>query len=255
MSNVPNQPPLEEASGPSRDMATLIEVIKTEGRAYRGEEQREDRGKKFREWVTIALLAATLIAVFWQVHEMIRVYGPVRDQAEASKKSADAATRSLVQAQRAWVGPLNAALTAEPTVGKPIEATIQYQNTGREPASDFIYDVQALSVAKDEDQNGGAVAMLQTYMNACEGAKDWKGGSVIYPTSNAFGSGYSLSIKSKDDFVDEAMTKGDKLVIVQGCFLYRSFDVPRHSYFCYFYQPGNGKISNLNICRTGHHAD
>jgi hypothetical protein len=66
----------------------LIKTIESEGRAYRKEEQDEDRGKKRREWVTIALIALTFIAVCYQVYEMIKVYEPIREQAEASKIAA-----------------------------------------------------------------------------------------------------------------------------------------------------------------------
>jgi hypothetical protein len=72
--------------------------------------------------LTVAMLGLTMIGVFWQVHEMIEAYGPIRDQAiatgesaEATGRAADAATKSaeggeksLVLSQRAWVGPSNA---------------------------------------------------------------------------------------------------------------------------------------------------
>jgi hypothetical protein len=92
-------------------------------------------------------------------------------------------------------------------------------------------------------------------MAECEKVTEWQGGSVIYPSTASLGGGYTLNSKTGDDFVDEAAAKGDKLVIVQGCFLYRSFEAPRHSYFCYFYKQGMTKIQNLNICTSGHHAD
>jgi hypothetical protein len=78
--------------GPSADFAALIDAITAEGRAYRKEEQREDRGKKFREWITIVLIALTFGAVSLQVHEMIKVYEPIREQAKAATDQAAAAT-------------------------------------------------------------------------------------------------------------------------------------------------------------------
>src|SRR5262245_65368220 len=54
-------------------------------------EKREDRWENFREWVTVALLICTTIGVFLQVHEMIKVYGPIREQALANQESAAAA--------------------------------------------------------------------------------------------------------------------------------------------------------------------
>src|SRR5262245_56475078 len=61
-----------------KNFAQLIAAIRGEGAAERAEEQREDRGKKFREWTTIILIALTFIAVCWQVHEMIKVYEPIK---------------------------------------------------------------------------------------------------------------------------------------------------------------------------------
>ena len=170
----------------SANFAALIEIIRVEGRAYRREEQREDRGKKIREWITIGLLACTLSAVGWQVREMIKVYDPISKQAEASKEAADAATkqsensdRALVQAQRAWVGPQNAAFVAEPAVGKPIETSIAYQNSGHEPALAFTYFIESFAIGTDQTSDQKATAEIQKYMQACKERKDWVGGSVI----------------------------------------------------------------------------
>src|SRR5690348_3124680 len=80
-------------SRPSADLSALIDVIREEGHAYRKEEQLEDSGKKVREWITIGLIALTLIAVGWQVYEMVKVYEPIKAQAEASQRAAEAATK------------------------------------------------------------------------------------------------------------------------------------------------------------------
>jgi hypothetical protein len=111
-------------NGPSADFVALIETITAEGRAYRKEEQREDRGKKFREWVTIILIGMTFGAVCYQVYEMIKVYEPIKDQAKAAteqataagiqaenaKQSVATARDSMIAAQRAWVGPISASI-------------------------------------------------------------------------------------------------------------------------------------------------
>ncbi|MGB7698488.1 MAG: hypothetical protein WBL57_04140 [Methylovirgula sp.] len=233
----------DHAKSLSADFVALIEAIKAEGRAYRREEQQEDSAKRFREWITIVLLACTLTAVGWQVHEMIKVYGPIRDQANAEKTAADAATKqsansekTLVESQRAWVGPINASIAAEPTIGKPVEITITYQNTGHEPALGFTYLVETFLTTADEVARGITQKRLATYMQECKKVNQWIAGSVVYPTVGF--SSYSLNSKSRDDLVDDAFTKGNKVMFVEGCFVYRTFDMPRHSYFCYFYTPG-----------------
>lgn len=266
MQQKPNGEPEQEPTDknvknrPSADFAALIDAITAEGRAYRAEEKREDKGKGFREWITIILLGATMAGIFWQVYEMVHVYGPIRDQAEASKKSADAAAkqaessdRALMEAQRAWVGPRTASFTAEPAIGKPIEIAIEYQNTGREPALGFIYMADSFSISAKEADSG--IGRIKDYMAACKNVKDWNGGSVVYPGTSGFSTGYTFFSKTKENFVDDAIVKGKKVIILQGCFLYRTFNLPRHSYFCYFYKQGFTKIQNLNICQSGHDAN
>jgi hypothetical protein len=262
---------------PSADFTALIHAIKREGAAYRKEEQREDRGKKIREWVTIVLIACTFGAVCWQVREMVKVYDPIQRQAEAAQKSAEAAViaaeaaktqtdaisrqaqttaEANIESQRAWVGPENASFSIEPTIGKPIDIVIQYQNTGRSPAFVFRYFADPFPSTVAQQNDGTTDKLLNQYLTECKNLNEWQGGSVIYPiTGGLGGGGYSLTLKTKEDFADEAMTKGDTMAVIRGCFVYQSFKLPRHSYFCFFYKQGQTKIQNLNICPTWHYAD
>ena len=86
----------EKPEGLSADFAELIDTITQEGQATRAEEKREDDMKQTREWLTIALLIATVVLLGWQVSEMVKVYGPIERQA-------DAAQRTLIATQRAWM--------------------------------------------------------------------------------------------------------------------------------------------------------
>lgn len=92
----------DNPSSPPADFTALVDAIKTEGAAYRKEERREDRGKRFREWITISLIGLTFVAVCLQVYEMIKVFTPVQVQAVASEKAATAAKESA-DATRAYV--------------------------------------------------------------------------------------------------------------------------------------------------------
>lgn len=93
-------------NSPSADILALIDAIAAEGRIYRDEEVREERRKAIREWITIIVILATLIAVCWQVHEMVKVYEPIRIQAEAAITQANNSHDQLMVmqvAQRPWV--------------------------------------------------------------------------------------------------------------------------------------------------------
>lgn len=251
----------------SLDFVALIAALKEEGLASRAEERREDSAKRFREWITIILLLATVIAVGWQVNEMIKVYGPIKDQAEAQQRAADAAKaqsvaankqtentgKALEQGQRAWVGPGSATIDAAPTVGKPIIASITYQNTGREPARDFIYNANPIAVSASDDADGKLAAQISQYMKRCFATPSRENAGVVYP-STGFG-GSTLSITYKGNLVDQAMVDSKKLLIIQGCFAYRTFEKVHHSAFCYFWRSDTSKAPNLNICANGNNAD
>jgi hypothetical protein len=77
---------------PSADFAALIDAIRDEGDANRKEEQTEDRGRKYREVIVICLLCFNLVAICWQVWEMVKVYDPIKTQTEA-----------VVAFNRAWL--------------------------------------------------------------------------------------------------------------------------------------------------------
>lgn len=62
---------------------------------------------------------------------MERAYGPI-------KASADAANRQLLAATRAWVGPFSASFHGLNNL--PMSTTIDYRNSGKEPAIDFSFE-------------------------------------------------------------------------------------------------------------------
>jgi hypothetical protein len=82
------------SNAPGSDLAILVKAATDEMRTFREQREREDRGTKVREWLTVALLVSTTIGVFWQVREMIKVYAPIQDQAAAAQQSAAAAKQS-----------------------------------------------------------------------------------------------------------------------------------------------------------------
>ena len=246
------------------DFSALIDAIRAEGRAYRNEEQQEDKGKRFREWITICLLGATLLAIVLQVREMQRAYGPIRDQAKASaqaaaatQKAADAAMKQVqnaeqntMQAQRAWVGPTNAALPTAPQPGKAIDVTVVYQNTGHEPALAFSYNIDAFEMRRVDTVTAVPAPRMDSYKKFCQITRHWPGGSAVYPNSS-----YTLTDELPANTVDQGFAIGQELLVIQGCFQYLTFNLPKYSYFCYYYDPSRTKIANLSICPIGADAN
>jgi hypothetical protein len=238
-------------------------------------DEREDEGrdsrKAFREYLTIALVFGTVVAAgigdvffYGQMSEMQKAYGPIADQANAAKRAADAATKqseiatrqaensdkALFQSQRAWVGPSNASFSAEPKTEEPIEVAIQYQNSGREPALNFSYNIDMFGVIENNPDFGNRVT---PFMTKCLATSAVAPGQVVYPSTGF--SQYTLGAKSDKTLVDDLIVSGEKVIVIQGCFLYATGQTVHHSFFCFFFKNKLTRIANLNICQSGHYAD
>ncbi|HME23516.1 MAG TPA: hypothetical protein VKI44_19695 [Acetobacteraceae bacterium] len=244
----------------SADFTALIDTIAAEGRANRAEERREDDAKRLREYATILLLGLTVIVVSWQVYEMRAVYDPIKEQASAAainaaaaSRQADNAERALIQATRAWVGPSEANLEADPKNETPVDARITYQNTGKEPAIQFAFTTPDRFTTTDEDDRSGRnSARIAGDVNACRTTLPSPNGQVIYPTSF---SAYTVGVTFPKEMIGQEEAEGKKFLIIQGCFVYVTTGRVHHSMWCYLYKTGQTKKEHLNICAVGNYAD
>jgi hypothetical protein len=237
-----------ESVKPSTDVLALIETIKTEGIAFRREEIREDRAKRVREWITIALVGSTLAAVCWQVFEMIKVYGPIRDQAIASQDSATA----LILSQRAWLGAKRVSLSAEPKIGSSVDVTIEYENTGHEPARDFDFIIQPVVESEADITNGNAADFMRSVVTTCDAMPDSNRGFVVFPGASGKIAPPDYWTTIPKDLIDEGVEKGDSTLSIAGCFTYQTFGTVHHSSFCYWYKKGVTEFGDLRECRGAH---
>jgi hypothetical protein len=249
----------------SAAIAALISTIKAEGLANRAEERKEDRGKQLREQFTIALLAVTLGAVILQVREMIKVYAPIRAQAEAASDQANAAKTQAAAAQtqantakdavtagsRAWVGPTNAVIAVQPQIGHEVIVNVSVQNTGKEPAKDFTWTVDPLTISGESTM----LSMdMEDYVFRCFTTQSRQHAQVIYPSSG-FGTGFEFPVTFSADKIDQNVIDGYTTLVVRGCLTYDTFSKTRHASFCYFYKGNSSKLDRLNICASGSDAD
>jgi len=266
---------------PSSDFSALIDAISKEAQANRDEERREDRGKRFREYLTLFFVVVTAGGILYQAYifsgqldemkgasvQTNKLVGANAALAEAAAKQANAADKqanalseaakvsreNMIAAERAWIGPRNAKIEGTIEVGKPFEIIVEYANSGREPELDFIYTLDAFQETAEDETNGVALAKIRAYLKGCQAIQSLSGGQVVFPSTGF--SSYNLSTAINAEIVDQALVNGDATLIVQGCFLYKSFNIIRHSYFCYFYKAKKTKPANLNICVAGHYAD
>lgn len=251
---------------PRTDLSILIDAIRAEGRESLAEERREDQGKQLREWITIGVITATLIAIVAQVREMRRAYDPIElqakasvDAAKATKEAADVAVKQvkdsesdLELAQRAWVGPNDASLSTQPQAGKPVDVSISYQNTGHEPAVNFGYSIDTF-VAESGKLTQAQGSRLEGDEQVCKAENASTGGSVIYP-STGFN---SLAVTDPEPVgvVNALLSNPHNILVIEGCFWYRTFKAQKHSYYCYFYNSNQSNLAHLSICSTGADAN
>jgi hypothetical protein len=103
-------------------------------------------------------------------------------QAQAAIDTAKTAQENMVANQRAWVGPRNAKSTTGPELEKDLDITIEYQNSGREPALEMVFDTEVFVASKDENESGAVARKVDDFIYKCKikWAPTQKG--VVFPS-------------------------------------------------------------------------
>jgi hypothetical protein len=228
--------------GVAADFSALIRAIEDQGRRNRTEERREDHGKAFREGLTILLLCGTLLAIGWQVAEMIKVYTPVEVQAIAANEQAKTAEDVEKRQLRAYVAanvitPLNDYSAGD----KFYSAT--FVNEGVTPAYVLAYHLQAgvvtldlpttivddLRVPKSPHGIANGDYLLKTH------TKTYTSGRLIVTPQNS-----------------AAIAKGTAAILFWGTITYRDvFGCWHYTSFCFDLRAQNGQPPGQYEC-PGH---
>jgi hypothetical protein len=207
-------------------------------------EVREDRWESFREWVTVALLVATTTGVFWQVHEMIKVYGPIRDQAQANQQSAAAAKAAADAARDAVsLARTNAEIQLRPYVfieangikatANGLEADLVAKNAGQTPA--YRAHVRGLVRIVDFPLKVGEVPARFE-----DGAKSATF-HIPHHNTNVLGPGRELRFAGATRSYDprdmaEVKKGGTKRILVAGAFYYSDvYKAIHYTKYCMIY--------------------
>lgn len=171
----------------------------------------------------------------------------------------DVLRKTDTASRRAWIGPSTASITSGVEKDKGIAAQVQYLNTGREPAFDLVpyTDVAIFSLADWE--NGSAARVIMGWKDECLAANPPFGGTRMAFPSSSNNSFYHVSFNTDDHVpkivVSDALTNGNDIFVIRGCFMYRSAGEHRHTSFCFFYQAKLTNLPNLSICTVGNDAD
>jgi carboxylesterase type B len=266
----------------AKAIAALKNTVAYEANADRKEYYREDIGNKLIQIATLVFVMLTTAGIFYQAIIFSGQLSEMKSSGEqtaqliennaalaiAAGKQADAAEKqavamgeyakvtrdSLIASQRAWVGPRNVKTDGPPVLDQPLEAILEYQNTGREPATETIRDIDVFTVTKEEDEAGVTSKRIDDFISKCKIIWRPQQASVVYPTTG-FAAGYNFTNTIPGALIDEDVVAGTKSIVAAGCFVYKTFGQIHRSWFCYFFRNGKTKPSTWNICETGNNAD
>ena len=195
-----------------------------------------------------------------QTDQMIEANRKLADaagkQAQAAIENAKTAQDNMIASQRAWVGPRLAKSEKPPQLNTETSVVIEYQNTGREPARETIYDTVVFTITEDENNSGAAAARIISFIDKCKIKWTPTQAQVIFPTVGGLGgNAYSLTSAIEGSLIDQDVIEGKKRIIVSGCFVYKTVNTVRRRSFCYFFNAQKTPIGGWNICQVGNDAD
>jgi hypothetical protein len=175
------------------------------------------------------------------------------------KLAADDAHMALVAANRAWIGPVSATLSAIPSAppSEDITVLLPFRNAGHEPATDasIIGGSDSISIDVTYDEIHAKEQSFEDYCFAIPGAQHMASAVsiVVFPSGNG-NNDYNASIRIKSDLIDWDVVYGKKYVYVHACVVYQTFGEARHTSVCYYAQAGK-TIGSLPFCDKGNRAD
>ena len=260
------------------------------------EQNPEQRWKIIREWLTIGGLFGAAAAACYQIvilsqqasllskqanamsgqleemkHSAIQtdklissnadLAAAAKAQALAEQQSAATAHDTLILSQRGQIASVNASLEALQN-GQPAKAVVEYSNVGREPTPvDAKLKIKKWSKAEWSDPK--SVQELYDNSARCMAIANVYGSMIANP-STGFGSDYKGIVDSSIDqiqsgtnfLVDDEVLKGDAVITVTACYIYRTLSEIHHTSACYYYWASHTQtLSNLNICGIGNNVD
>jgi len=168
---------------------------------------------------------------------------------DSVKTSAESAQQTLVANQRAWLGPSHVKLDEAPVVGKQLNFSVVFHNTGKEPARNVASLIESGMIVPEEKVLSYENRVFQ---DKCLNLQERIDGQVVYPST-----GFATAILSSftEEMISEPVINGKRWLPIRGCFAYRTFDQVRHSSFCYVYKGGITQPNQVDICKDGNYAD
>ena len=147
-------------------------------------------------------------------------------------------TRNMLkQIERAWIAPGSIRLGAPLETGKFNEVFLNYRNPGKQPATNMIYRIEPIALARNDiDKTGVIEARILQAMNGiqCTSREPSADGAVVYPSGEG---NEGIRVGITKELVAKVQNKKNYLLIA-GCFAYETFGETHHSAFCRFFDFG-----------------
>lgn len=199
-----------------------------------------DRQIRVAKWLNGLTAAGALVALgglgflYWSIHN---------------------ANRAIVEANRAWIGPLAGSLIGELSPQKPLSAVVRLYNSGKAPALDSQVRFHLRNVTGAQIDSGEATRLEED--DVCSSDEPDQHGRVIYPyiSENGVDETIPLSNSSPENKnVYDQFIGGGWSLVIELCAAYRSFGETHKTAVCYYYRPMVSNAERLTICIGGQHA-
>ena len=173
------------------------------------------------------------------------------DLAQAAKDQAAAQRDNVELSQRAWIGPFDAKV-APLALDQPVKVTVEYRNSGRQPAQMLQFVFQRRFSEQDYINIKTGFKFVLDAQTTCKNSDIYDLSQTVFPTEqstfyNSFSDSGAQGLPNTFK-ADQALIDGKQVDVVVGCFIYRTFGKVRHTAFSYFYKAGvTTDPAHLNI--------
>jgi len=202
------------------------------------------------QWLTMKATLDAANSSSDQTRDMVEA---AKQQASAAAAMAEVAKSNLISSERAWVGPNNASIENWTDADKPLRVNVTYQNTGREPATQFSKSLILTYFEKDDIENGNLTIRARQIFDDCNRIVLSTAGDVAFP-STGFNT-YNFFNTASDEDSKALRADLNSVLIIQGCFVYKTVESVHRTNFCFYFKPSKSIPDRLNICEGGSTAN
>jgi len=245
-----------------RPIVQAISGIADEIKNSTKENEKEDRARARRDNITIWLVFATFIAAL--AGDVI-FFVTLQDARHAAKIQHSDTQDAAIENGRAWVGPTQASISGTIASGQTITATIMYENFGKEPATDTEIVPAISSISADKwfaQGKDGAMYRIDAFRSQCKNIPAYDDSFVVFPSIG--GAGFNnITLKLKESEFEKngidpisfaRISSGEDYLIINVCFVYKTFAQTKHTAFCFYYNAKDSNAATLSFC-DGAYAD